>query len=280
MKDESSQNFDLPALLRLNSFDIRMAARNNLSLRTGEFFGLLSKFIQNAPAIKESLNKFSALEGDENDIQMLEENKSLLEDIGCDKLVSPFSNIIRAGKRGHGDFAAECAKKILGDFDRIITGIISARKETGTEGASHASEPLHLVLKTLEQEEAVRKMRVLAVDDDPIIIETITSLLGEDYKVFGITNQAMLEKFLEQIVPELFLLDYKMPGRNGFELIPVIRSFPEHKDTPIIFLTSMGTVDHVSAAAALGACDFIVKPFQDNMLLEKIAKHIVRKKLF
>jgi putative two-component system response regulator len=120
-------------------------------------------------------------------------------------------------------------------------------------------------------------MRILAVDDDPIIIETISSLLGNEYKVFGMTNQTMLEKFLQQVIPDLFLLDYKMPGRSGFELIPIIRSFEDHKDTPIIFLTSMGTVDHVSAAAALGACDFIVKPFKDNMLREKVAKHIVRK---
>jgi PleD family two-component response regulator len=42
----------------------------------------------------------------------------------------------------------------------------------------------------------------------------------------------------------------------------------------------MGTFDHVSSAFALGACDFIVKPFQGNILREKIEKHIVRKKLF
>ena len=89
----------------------------------------------------------------------------------------------------------------------------------------------------------------------------------------------MVEKFLQQITPELFLLDYKMPELSGFDLIPIIRSFEAHKDTPIIFLTSMATAEYVTNAFALGACDYIVKPFQGKQLREKINKHIVRKKL-
>jgi len=76
------------------------------------------------------------------------------------------------------------------------------------------------------------------------------------------------------------LLDYKMPELNGFELVPIIRSFEEHKDTPIIFLTSMGTKGNISVAAMLGAVDFVVKPFDSDTLHEKIAKHIVKKNLF
>ena len=75
----------------------------------------------------------------------------------------------------------------------------------------------------------------------------------------------------------MILLDYEMPEINGFDLIPIIRKFSEHKDTPIIFLTSLGTMEHVSAAAKLGACDFIVKPFEPDNLREKVAKHIVWK---
>jgi DNA-binding response OmpR family regulator len=94
------------------------------------------------------------------------------------------------------------------------------------------------------------------------------------------TDPTKLEKFLQQITPELFLLDYNMPVLSGFDLIPIIRNFEEHKNTPIIFLTSMGTQTNVATAFKLGACDFIVKPFQGLQLREKIKKHIVRKKLF
>jgi PleD family two-component response regulator len=48
-----------------------------------------------------------------------------------------------------------------------------------------------------------------------------------------------------------------MPEINGFELIPIIRSLEEHKDTPIIFLSSEGTKDNVAAAIGFGVNDFI-----------------------
>jgi putative two-component system response regulator len=122
-------------------------------------------------------------------------------------------------------------------------------------------------------------MRILAIDDSPVMLQTISSLLGDDYTVYKMINPTMLEKFLEQVTPELFLLDYKMPELSGFDLIPIIRNFEEHKNTPIVFLTSEATSDHVSSALTLGARDFIIKPFQPDILREKVAKHIVRKNL-
>jgi hypothetical protein len=98
MKNESDHNFDLTSLLRLNDLNVQMASRNNLSLQTGEYFRLLSKFIHNAPQIKECLGRISSLEGDENDILLLEENKTLMEDIGCEKFSPLVNDIIRAGK--------------------------------------------------------------------------------------------------------------------------------------------------------------------------------------
>ena len=125
-----------------------------------------------------------------------------------------------------------------------------------------------------QKEEANRKPVILAVDDSPVILKSVSSLLGDEYKVYTLAKSVMFKKTLGQIKPDLFLLDYNMPIINGFELIPIIRDFPEHKDTPIIFLTSAGTIDNISGAVMLGACDFIVKPVQPNILRERIAKHI------
>jgi len=124
------------------------------------------------------------------------------------------------------------------------------------------------------------KQMVLAVDDSPVVLKTISSVLSDTYKVFVLPKPTKIQDVLQKLTPELFLLDYKMPELSGFELIPIIRSFEKHKETPIIFLTSAGTIENVSAALTLGACDFILKPVKPDILREKIATHIVRKKAF
>ncbi|MDR2711494.1 MAG: response regulator [Clostridiales bacterium] len=126
----------------------------------------------------------------------------------------------------------------------------------------------------------MKRSIILAVDDSLVILKTLSSVLSDTYKVFTLPKPAELKNVLRKLTPELFLLDYKMPELTGFELIPIIRSFEEHKETPIIFLTSVDTLDNVTAAFALGACDFIVKPFDPEILHEKIAKHIAREKAF
>jgi two-component system chemotaxis response regulator CheY len=66
-----------------------------------------------------------------------------------------------------------------------------------------------------------------------------------------------------------------MPVLNGFTLIPMIREIPNHKETPIIIITTEGTIDHVNEAMSRGASDFIVKPFKPKELNDKVAKHIM-----
>ena len=81
----------------------------------------------------------------------------------------------------------------------------------------------------------------------------------------------------------MFLLDYQMPHLTGFDLIPIIRDNPDHKDTPIVFLTSEGTVDNLTVAFHLGADGFLVKPIDEDLLLEKLAEsltdYIVRRRI-
>jgi len=122
-----------------------------------------------------------------------------------------------------------------------------------------------------------RKPLILAVDDSLVMLKAITSVLNSEYKIFTLPNPAELEKVLKKLTPDLFLLDYKMPKISGFDLVPIIRGVKAHKETPIIFLTSEGTMDNVTVAMALGACDFVVKPFNPDILREKIARHLIKK---
>jgi len=115
---------------------------------------------------------------------------------------------------------------------------------------------------------------VLAIDDSPDVLKSVYSMLRDIYKVFALPKPEKLKDFLTKTTPDVFLLDYQMPDISGFDLIPVIREFPEHKETPIIFLTSAGTIEHLTVAVDLGASDFIVKPFEKDVLRAKVAKSI------
>jgi DNA-binding response OmpR family regulator len=138
----------------------------------------------------------------------------------------------------------------------------------------HVNAAVESVPLDIDQDNTGWKPIVLAVDDSPDILKTIHAVLRDIYKVYTLPKPEKLRGVLQNTTPDLFLLDYKMPELSGFDLIHIIRENPNHKDTPIIFLTSDRTVDSVTAAIGLGVCDYIVKPFKGELLREKIAKHI------
>jgi len=118
------------------------------------------------------------------------------------------------------------------------------------------------------------KPSVLIVDDVSSMLRAMQYALHDRYKVFVLSKSEDVIDFLRNKTPDLILLDYVMPVLSGFDLIPMIRALPDHKDTPIMIITTEGTSEHVSEAMTLGASDFIVKPFKPLELNQKVAKHI------
>jgi len=118
------------------------------------------------------------------------------------------------------------------------------------------------------------KPSVLVVDDVSSMLRAMQYALHDRYKVFILSKSEDVIDFLRTKRPDLILLDYLMPVMNGFDLIPIIRKLPDHKDTPIIIITTEGTLDHVNEAMSLGASDFMVKPFKPKELNDKVGKHI------
>jgi len=116
---------------------------------------------------------------------------------------------------------------------------------------------------------------VLAVDDNPSILKSVKYLFNGLYRVYLLQDPQKIKDILKRLTPDLFILDCIMPNINGFELVSIIRGFREHKETPIIFLSSTGSLDNISAAICLGASDFITKPIDENVLREKTATHLV-----
>ncbi|MCL2209170.1 MAG: response regulator [Treponema sp.] len=115
---------------------------------------------------------------------------------------------------------------------------------------------------------------VLIVDDVTSMLRAMQYALHDRYKVYILSKSQDALDFLRTKSPDLILLDYLMPVLNGFDLIQMIRVMPEYEDTPIIIITTEGTMDHVNKAISIGASDFIVKPFKPKELNDKVAKHI------
>lgn len=116
---------------------------------------------------------------------------------------------------------------------------------------------------------------ILVVDDDPDVSKSINHLLSDRYRVYTLSEPEKLKKLLTIITPDLFLLDCNMPKLSGFDLVPVIRAMHGYEETDIIFITAEGTINQISTAIRFGACDFIVKPINEEILREKAALHTV-----
>lgn len=156
------------------------------------------------------------------------------------------------------------------------------QEESFSENAGPAVPEPELPVAYLTQ----RGMRILAVDDDPIILGLIPRIAAEigcsDTTISSSGAQAL--SFLEQSARpfDCLLLDINMPGMDGIELCGRIRSIPAYRDTPIIMLTAMQDFDFLDRAFRAGASDYITKPFdviafgtclrnvQDKILLTQV----------
>ena len=112
---------------------------------------------------------------------------------------------------------------------------------------------------------------ILIVDDQPDNLRTLSSILsGQGYKVRkAISGQIALETIRSQL-PELILLDIKMPKMSGFEVCSTLKASADTCEIPIIFLSALDDVADKAKAFALGGADYITKPFQAEEVLLRI----------
>jgi len=111
-------------------------------------------------------------------------------------------------------------------------------------------------------------MKVLLIDDDEDI-RRLGQLSLEDIGQFETTIAASAREGIELAVgslPDVILLDVMMPGMDGFAALEELRSRPELKDIPVIFLTASVRHDDVESFRRRGALGVIPKPF-DPMTL-------------
>lgn len=115
-----------------------------------------------------------------------------------------------------------------------------------------------------------QKKRILAIDDAAIVLKRITDALEEHYDVVTVNTGSRALRYLETEKPDLILLDIRMMPKDGFETLREIREMEDRADIPVIMLTGVEDKNVVMESIKLGICDYILKPFFPDDLLERI----------
>ena len=116
------------------------------------------------------------------------------------------------------------------------------------------------------------KKLIILVDDNPANLRIGKNVLSEKYSVATAPSAEKLFQLLEKNHPSLILLDINMPDMDGYQTIEILKSKPEYKDIPVIFLTGMTDEQDEEKGRALGALDYIIKPFDPPKLFASIGK--------
>lgn len=114
--------------------------------------------------------------------------------------------------------------------------------------------------------------RLVMIVDDSVTVRKVTSRLLErqGYDIVTAKDGVDAMEQLENVRPDLMLLDIEMPRMDGFEVTNLVRHHDIHHDLPIIMITSRTGEKHRERAFSLGATDYMGKPFQEAELLANI----------
>jgi EAL domain-containing protein (putative c-di-GMP-specific phosphodiesterase class I)/CheY-like chemotaxis protein len=116
--------------------------------------------------------------------------------------------------------------------------------------------------------------KILIVDDTPSNIDILVGFLSDDYELLISLDGYQALNILETEIPELILLDIRMPGIDGFETCKRIKQIPLVSKIPIIFLTAETDEESIKNAFISGGVDYIKKPIILQELKARIQTHI------
>ena len=113
--------------------------------------------------------------------------------------------------------------------------------------------------------------KVLVVDDEPNIVLSLEFLMQQaGFEVTTAYDGESALALVNETPPDLVLLDISLPGISGFEVLEQLRSQAAFKRLPIVMLTAHGREVEREKGLALGADDYITKPFSTRELVEKV----------
>ncbi|MEL6222714.1 MAG: response regulator [Cyanobacteria bacterium J06627_8] len=115
------------------------------------------------------------------------------------------------------------------------------------------------------------KGKVLLVDDAPDSLVPLEKVLKtHDYDVRYATSGPIALKSAQEMLPDLILLDVRMPGMDGYEICQRLKLMPRLQDTPVLFMSASDDALDKVKAFKLGGADYVTKPFQTEEVLARV----------
>lgn len=113
---------------------------------------------------------------------------------------------------------------------------------------------------------------ILIVDDVTTNLKLAAEVLQETYKLSMAKSGQQAIQFLEKAKPDLILLDIRMPEMDGYQTLEIIKANPATANIPVVFLTVDDQRESEIKGLKMGAMDFILKPFEPEVMLSRIDK--------
>lgn len=116
---------------------------------------------------------------------------------------------------------------------------------------------------------------ILIVDDNPNNLQVLASILTTTgFKVRPALSGELALRAMETLVPDLILLDIRMPGMDGYETCRQLKAREATQNIPVFFISALHEVEDKLHAFRVGAVDYITKPFQAEEVLARVHTHL------
>ncbi|MCI5162157.1 MAG: response regulator [Candidatus Electrothrix sp. AX5] len=116
---------------------------------------------------------------------------------------------------------------------------------------------------------------ILIVDDSPENLKLLAKILTENnFQIRGSNSGRYALKSIEKKIPDLILLDIKMPEMDGYEVCSHLKEHPSAADIPVIFISGLKDSESKIKGFEAGGVDYITKPFQAQEILARVRTHL------
>ncbi len=121
---------------------------------------------------------------------------------------------------------------------------------------------------------------ILVVDDSPDTLKFLTEVIEDTGAtvLVALSGQNSLD-VIDQVTPDVILMDAVMPGMDGFETCRQIKNNSAMRHVPVIFMTGLSDTEHIVAGFQAGGVDYLVKPIDPDELIARMQVHLANARL-